>query len=541
MSTDNNEPVAKPAPRAPVIRLNDGKADLGERILKRQVPAWVVSLFIHAIFLGLFILFDIFVGGKPKSEAVAQESSEIKTEVVEEEKNFNPENGDPGLDPNLPTNYNIERIEDISVAGPLKPDEAVGNNMGDGPQMTLPPPPGLGDTSAGQGGGLDSVTPGVGGLGAAGGMGGPPVMGGFRGRSGATRERMLQQGGGNPASEASVARGLLWLSKQQKPDGSWEIDGGHKSKVAGTGFALLPFLAAGYTHKGAPKEAHNPLDKEKRGSKYPAQIEAGIKYLLKVQGASGDFGTQNMYEHAVATMALCEAFGMTNDQRLKAPSQLAVRFIVNAQHSAGGWRYAPGQAGDTSVTGWQVQALKSAHLAGLAIPKETLTRAGHYLDSVAGGTTFTGSTYGYTGKAGSPSMTAVGLLCRQYLGWGPKNPGLIAGVEELKKIPPRDNKNKTNPPMLDYYYFYYATQVLHFYGGPDWHEFWNPRMRDWLIDLQVPGLGPNAGSWAPDGTITGSAGGRLVSTCLCLLTAEVYYRHLPLYKREASGRDLDGN
>ena len=31
---------------------------------------------------------------------------------------------------------------------------------------------------------------------------------------------------------------------------------------------------------------------------------------------------------------------------------------------------APGNPGDTSVTGWQIQALKSAQLAGLSVPKE---------------------------------------------------------------------------------------------------------------------------------------------------------------------------
>ncbi len=131
MSSANDKPVAKPAPRSPVIRLSSDKQDFGERVLKRQVPAWVVSVFIHAVFLGLFIAFDLFFGVKAKTVAVAQETSEIKTTVAEEEKNFNPENPDIGHDPDLPTNFNIDRIEDISVAGPLKPDEAVGNNMGD--------------------------------------------------------------------------------------------------------------------------------------------------------------------------------------------------------------------------------------------------------------------------------------------------------------------------------------------------------------------------------------------------------------------------
>ena len=529
--------------RAPVIRLDSRDEPRSERILKRQVPAWVISMVLHGVLLGAFLLFDMAFGSRGHTkEAVGSENQDLVAQVDEEEKKFNAENPEIGLDPNLPTNFDIPRNEDISVSGPLKPDEAVGNDGGDMSPQTLPPPPGLSDKS-GQGGSiLDASIPGLGAFGAPGGMDGPPLVPGqgFRGRSGATREKALKYGGGNSATEACVARGLLWLSKQQKADGSWDIDGGHKSKIAGTGFALLPFLAAGYTHKAAPKESFNPADKEKRASKYPGQLDAGLKYLVGKQRPAGDFGTNNMYEHAVATMAVCEAYGMTNDQRLKAPAQAAVKYIIVAQHSAGGWRYTPGQAGDTSVTGWQVQALKSAHLAGLAIPKEVLTRANQYLDTCAGGTTFTGATYGYTGKAGSPSMSAVGLLCRQYLGWGPKNPGLIAGVDELKKLSPKDNKDPNSNPTFDIYYYYYATQVLHFYGGPDWQDFWNPRMREWLLALQVPGLGANAGSWNPDGSITGSSGGRLVTTCLCLLTAEIYYRHLPLYKREASGRDLDG-
>ena len=223
---------------------------------------------------------------------------------------------------------------------------------------------------------------------------------------------------------------------------------------------------------------------------------------------------------------------MTADPTLKGPAQLAVKYIVAAQHSAGGWRYGPGQAGDTSVTGWQIQALKSALLAGLSVPKDVATKASQFLDQVSGGQgSEKGSTYGYTDAGDSPSMNAVGLLCRQYLGWGPKNPKLAAGVKHLMMLDPR--KDKDDPKPLDMYYYYYATQVVHFYGGPDWHEKWNPKMRDWLIQTQIRG-NQNEGSWNPDGTHAG-AGGRLVMTCMAMLTLEVYYRHLPLYKRDSGG------
>jgi hypothetical protein len=336
--------------------------------------------------------------------------------------------------------------------------------------------------------------------------------------------RLIQDGGGNKASEAAVAKGLIWLAKQQKGDGSWAGDGSMKTVVGATGMALLPFLSASYTHEGGP------MFNSKESTLYVKRVADGLEYLLKLQKPAGDFGTQSMYEHAIATMALCDVYARTQDPKLREPAQKAVDFIVNAQHSAGGWRYAPGQAGDTSVTGWQVQALKIGHMAGLTIPKETMQNVMPFLDSVAGGQAQIGSTYGYTDKNGSPSMTAVGLLCRQYLGWDQKNPALIAGVGELKKLsPPEQGKQGA----LDIYYYYYASQVVHNSGGPDWHTFWNPRMRDWLIMLQVKGEFATSGSWEPDQSVTGSAGGRLFTSCMAILTLEVYYRYPPQYKNPA--------
>jgi hypothetical protein len=78
------------------------------------------------------------------------------------------------------------------------------------------------------------------------------------------------------------------------------------------------------------------------------------------------------------------------------------------------------------------------------------------------------------------------------------------------------------------YYYYYATQVLHHLEGPNF-DLWNHRMREHLIRTQEKS-GHRTGSWNPEGVDHGARGGRMYSTGMALLTLEVYYRHLPMYR-----------
>jgi hypothetical protein len=236
---------------------------------------------------------------------------------------------------------------------------------------------------------------------------------------------------------------------------------------------------------------------------------------------------------------MCEAFGMTSDPILKQSAQRALDYIIYAQHEpSGGWRYAPKQPGDTSVVGWQVMALKSGQMSGLSVPTPTLRGAEKFLDSVMDTNNYG---YGYTNPGSRPTMTAVGLLCRQYLGWSPRKPELIKGAEYMAKSPP----GKSN----SIYYYYYATQVMHHMGGELW-QAWNEGadgrigMRDLLIATQDKGTDPkfphHRGSWNPASDAHGSRGGRIMITSLSVLTLEVYYRHLPLYRRDLGGnKDLE--
>ena len=81
------------------------------------------------------------------------------------------------------------------------------------------------------------------------------------------------------------------------------------------------------------------------------------------------------------------------------------------------------------------------------------------------------------------------------------------------------------------YYNYYATQVMHHWGGDEWAN-WNGVMRDQLIRTQKTAKdGHMHGSWDLADP-HGGTGGRLYMSCLCIMTLEVYYRHLPIYRRE---------
>ena len=312
---------------------------------------------------------------------------------------------------------------------------------------------------------------------------------------------------------------MKWLADHQDKDGHWSLHEFHAagecngqcsspgsvSDAAGTGFGLLPFLGAGYTHQSG---------------KYKKTVKTGLDWLIADQTKEGTFrhcDAGTLYAHGIASIALCEAWAMTKDPKLKQPAQRSIDYIVKAQHGQGGWRYSPGMAGDTSVTGWQVIALRSAQQGGLHVPKGVMTKVSVFLDSVQ--TDRKGGGYGYTpGGGGSDAMTAEGLLCRIYTSWNSKRPGLEAGVQYLLSHPPQQGG--------DLYYWYYATQVLHHYGGEPWEE-WNPVMRDLLIDSQST-EGHESGSWAPQGGHDG-AGGRVYATSLSLLTLEVYYRHKRMF------------
>ena len=369
--------------------------------------------------------------------------------------------------------------------------------------------------------------------------GGPGALGGRPSRGGRRGSRI----GGTSITEPYVEKGLDWLARHQTPDeGYWDADG-FQNQCTGTlcdgrgyplydpgvtGLALLAFLGAGYTHTAG---------------KYKNTVSSAIKFLKRIQDPEGCFGTQTghyMYSHAVATLAMTEAFGMTQSPLLRRPVEKGLAFIYRAQNpnpSGTGklaWRYSvqPGD-NDTSVTGWVVMALKSARSAGLEVPGSVLEGARTWLDQMTDPVT---GRCGYVQSGVSPvrapgreatwprsrseAITAVAMLTRVFLDEDPETSRPIQqGVKLcLERLPVWNDKDGS----LDPYYWYYGTLAMFQVGDQPWKR-WNRAMKRAIMDHQCKS-GCETGSWDPLGP-WGEDGGRVYTTALLTMCLEVYYRY----------------
>ena len=383
---------------------------------------------------------------------------------------------------------------------------------------------------------LDSVNPnalvGIG-------PGGPP---GSAGRFGS--------GAGGPSGKPGarcVKIALDWLAEHQDADGGWDADGFMKHDPAGdrtdgpgyahhdigvTGLALLAFLGNGHTMtRGVHKEV----------------VRRGMRWLSREQdresGLFGDeIGHAFLYDHAIATLAMCESYYLDHSTVLKLKVQRALNYISRARNPYGVWGYSvpPDGTSDTSVTGWMVLAMKSGEDAGLRVDREAFIAASQWFDEMTDpGTGRVG--YRETGSASSrvggmndqypvekgEALTSVALLCRFFLGQDPEeHPVMGQHADLILDAPPR-----WDPEGLgcDMYHWYYGSYAMFQMGGDHWRR-WRKAMEPAVIESQRKD-GAARGSWDPIGP-WGQPGGRVYSTATMALCLEAYYR----YDRILGGR-----
>lgn len=197
-------------------------------------------------------------------------------------------------------------------------------------------------------------------------------------------------------ARAALARGIEWLAAAQIADGSLPATGlktrtGHDplsndgsgtfAPVAVTALGTLAFLAAGSEPERGPhgRETARAVDWLVARTNLDAQSDRRGYIAL-----DGD-ALSRMHGHGYAALALAQAFAMSpkteRGARIEAALMAAVECIQRSQSVDGGWWYEPksGLQHENSITICAVQALRSAHSAGVKVDAQTIERAVDYV------------------------------------------------------------------------------------------------------------------------------------------------------------------
>jgi hypothetical protein len=310
--------------------------------------------------------------------------------------------------------------------------------------------------------------------------------------------------------------------RRRSKDGRWDC-ADHKGyelhDVGVTGLAVLALLASGERRAG------------------PA-IESAATWLIAQQESrsapgrprriGGGFDHTFLYDHAIATLALCRVLDHAPRPTLRVASVDAVRYIERARNPHAAWRYdvPPTGDNDTSVTAWMVSALKAAERAEVSFDQEALEGALSWIDAVTD-PEFARCGYDTIGSMSSrvetrneeypvehgEAMTAAALYCRFSLGQAPGRSPIMKRHAELilKSLP------QWQPDALanDMYYWYYGSLAMHRMGGES-QRLWQAALEPALLQGQVKGTDGDAGSWSPIGP-WGWCGGRVYSTAMAVL------------------------
>jgi prenyltransferase beta subunit len=296
-----------------------------------------------------------------------------------------------------------------------------------------------------------------------------------------------------PELDRVYVKGLKFLAKSQKPDGSWPHQYGTEPAVVA--LSVLSILAHGEDPNYGP---------------YSENIHHALDFILKNQSAKNGYIGSSMYNHGFSTLALAESYGAVQDKRLGPALQKAVELILTSQSNNpfSAWRYSPESSdADTTVSGAQMVALFAARNAGIGVPEEAIKKALRFFTDCQtpdGG-------IGYT-NAGGPdgARTAIGALVFS-LAKQEKSAAFRTAINYLKENTGDDGSGYYQ------YYLYYAAQAF-FRASPAAFGDWNAVNVKMLTATQ-----------SEDGSWTGQFGPAF-STSASLLSLALNYRLLPIYE-----------
>jgi len=320
----------------------------------------------------------------------------------------------------------------------------------------------------------------------------PPETASEHGKGG--HRAVRARGKGCHVCPTAVDPGLEYFQAEQGARGGWG-----RGDPAVSGAVLLTYLGYGETH---------------RAGAYKDVVKQGLRFLKGGQAKDGWFasadGSVPPGRGAVATLAMTEAYGLTQSRLFKVPAQRATDAVATALVNWTGWfRSGDSWLPDVEASTWSAMVLVSARAADLKVREGVLEEALHALRQF--------------GNPGDPmlSLTDAARLCavRSLLGdRAEQTPDVAAGVARLKAATPLSEGERADPE-----YIYFGTLACFRAGGEAW-KAWNAALKEHVLPrLDDEGDSPTFGLWTLPAELSETE--RLYASALLQLTVQVYYRY----------------
>lgn len=330
-----------------------------------------------------------------------------------------------------------------------------------------------------------------------------------------------------------IERGLKYLQRTQRNDGSWLNAGGWGSyPVVMTSLAGLAMMAGGSTPETGPyaRNVNRALNFVLNAAETQGKLPDG-KILITAGGSEG----RSMYGHGFGMLFLAQCYGVEGDlasgrsKRIKAVLDGAVALTASAQSDlgarhghAGGWIYTPsGKSDEGSVTVTQLQALRACRNVGIKVPNKTIERAVRYLkycQQPDGGICYSHRSRGRS----LPAISAAAIACFYSAGVYDTRTGGAGDEAKMVERLVTYCKKHVGPNYRGGHWFYtqfYMAQGMYHRGGKDWTGYF-PKVRDQLGKKQLPD-----GNWNGDGI------GEVYGTALACIILQLPYNYLPIMQR----------
>ncbi len=338
--------------------------------------------------------------------------------------------------------------------------------------------------------------------------------------------------------DAAIARANRWIVSTQGRNGEFPTQSQGQPGV--TSFGALALLAQGVMPD--------------RGE-YGENLSRAISYVIRCQKQSGLIafvspntpqiprrvshltGTTAVYNHAISSLMLSEAYGSMDIERsgeIQEAIERALKVTLaeqarpkRKQENHGGWRYLHQfdvSDADLSIIGWQLMFLRSAKNAGFDVPEQPIKDAvacvqRHFVHERQG--------FEYTVGGGSLSraMTGAGILALAHAGYHDTPEARQAGKTLLGYS--FQDYNRSSGDLDRYHYsLFLCTQAAYQMGDDYWHQFCPATFRTLLASQN------SNGSWEPERTIhNDDVYGSVYTTALVVLSLSAPNQLLPIFQR----------